>query len=83
MDAFSICDREFMKSIFKLPAAPDQRKYMKTIIVATSKLAVKTQINRIHELDLHFPLLVTCADNAYLELHDKKDIVLAMLSSDF
>ena len=42
MEAFSICNREFVKSIFKPPAAHDQRKYMRIIIVTTSKLPVKT-----------------------------------------
>ena len=83
MNAFNICNCEFIKIIFKPSAARDQRKYMRTIIVATSKLPVKTQINRIHELDSYFPLFVTCTDNVSLELHDKKDIVFVMFSSDF
>ena len=72
-----------MKSIFKPSAACDQRKYMQIIIVATSKLLVKTQINHIYELNLYFPLFVICTDNACLELHDKKDIVFMIFSSNF
>ena len=72
-----------MKTFFNPSAARDQRKYMQAIIAATSKLPVKTQVNRIHELDSYFPLFATCTDNVCSELHDKKDIVFSMFSSEF
>ena len=51
--------------------------------MATLNILVKTQINCIHELDSYFLLLIICTDNTSLQLRDKKDIVLVMLSSNF